>query len=182
MVVLPSLSRRGFDVGGSARAIARNSRLDDLRPGCVVTTIYPEGRDIWDAGLPSGAMIIPRLGWCAPYAGGFGRHDAIRRATAGSAYSSEAPAVPIEFAIRDCQLKRKRSSRPGLAKNEPMAPPRRVVSRDAATLDTGGCCVPVAPGSLKELTAPRSAMLLAQPKAQAMALVEGGLETTVRKS
>src|SRR6185436_7933226 len=50
-----------------ARYRAKFARWTIFAPGCVVTTIYPEGRDIWDAGVPSGATIIPRLGWCAPY-------------------------------------------------------------------------------------------------------------------
>src|SRR3954469_22175742 len=54
------------------------ARWTIFAPGYVVTTVYPEGRDMWDSGVSAGATLTPRLGWCAPVVGGFGRYDELR--------------------------------------------------------------------------------------------------------
>src|SRR4029079_1488220 len=94
-----------------------------------------------------------------------------RRHPRSAPYSPEPPAVLIEFAIRGLPAQAQAlKPDPDWQKNEPMAPPAQGwCPADAATLGSQVDAVLLLSrqGSLKELTAAQSAMLLSAVEAQA---------------
>jgi hypothetical protein len=113
----------------------RFARWTIFQRGAVVTTIYPEGRDIWDSGVDVPAELTPKLGWCAPYVTG-DRYDELRpNQKLGTPYLRDDGVVKMEIQLRSLPTPETRLEPDPNWQNAAVAPPRAgLCPADAATL------------------------------------------------
>jgi hypothetical protein len=152
--------------------------------GCVVTTIYPEGRDIRDSGVESGPTLTTRLGWRAPYVGGFGRYDDVRPTQAvGAPYATQERAPIIRLALRPLPPRATPlKPDPDWHSNDAIVPPADgLCPADAATLQwqVNQLLLLQQQKQLPNVTPEQTSLLLSTLEAQAAALMNGGLETSL---